>query len=225
MKNLITIDGPSGVGKGTLAIALAEKLKWHYLNSGSLYRIIAYLSEKNNIDISDITTLVNLVKNLEIRFEIDNRYLKIIHHNNDIYKLLQSENCAERASEIALIKEIRMALTKTQRSFHKNPGLIAEGRDMGSVIFIEAELKFFLEASNLIRAERRHKQLKQKGINVSLTQLIRKLDQRDERDSTRNISPLVIPKGAVVINTDGLNIDEVFNKASKSINKILKTKI
>ena len=225
MKNLITIDGPSGVGKGTLAIALAEILQWYYLNSGSLYRIIAYLSEKNNIDISDITTLVNLVKNLEIRFEIDNRYLKIIHHNNDIYKLLQSENCAERASEIALIKEIRMALTKTQRSFHKNPGLIAEGRDMGSVIFIEAELKFFLEASNLIRAERRHKQLKQKGINVSLTQLIRKLDQRDERDSTRNISPLVIPKGAVVINTDVLNIDEVFDKVSKSINKILKTKI
>jgi len=225
LKNLITIDGPSGVGKGTLAIALAEILQWHYLNSGSLYRIIAYLSEKNNIDISDITTLVNLVKNLEIRFEIDNRYLKIIHHNNDIYKLLQSENCAERASEIALIKEIRMALIKTQRSFYKNPGLIAEGRDMGSVIFTEAELKFFLKASNHIRAERRHKQLKQKGINVSLTQLIHKLDQRDERDLNRSVSPLVIPEGAVVINTDVLNIDEVFDKVSKSINKILKTKI
>ena len=225
MKNLITIDGPSGVGKGTLAIALAEILQWHYLNSGSLYRIIAYLSEKNNIDISDITTLVNLVKNLEIRFEINNRYLKIIHHNNDIYNLLQSENCAERASEIALIKEIRMALIKTQRSFYKNPGLIAEGRDMGSVIFTEAELKFFLKASNHIRAERRHKQLKQKGINVSLTQLIHKLDQRDERDLNRSVSPLVIPEGAVVINTDVLNIDEVFDKVSKSINKILKTKI
>jgi cytidylate kinase len=225
LKNLITIDGPSGVGKGTLAIALAEKLQWHYLNSGSLYRIIAYLSEKNNIDISDKTTLVNLVKNLEIRFEIDNRCLKVIHNNNDIYKLLQSEDCAKRASEIALVKELRMALIKIQRSFYKNPGLIAEGRDMGSVIFIEAELKFFLRASALIRSERRHKQLKQKGINVSLTQLIHKLDQRDERDSTRNISPLVIPKGAVVINTDGLNIDEVFDKASRSINKILKIKI
>ena len=146
MNNLITIDGPSGVGKGTLAMALALKLQWHYLNSGSLYRILAYLSEKNNIGISDVTALVNLVKNLEIRFEIDNRCLKIIHQNNDIYKLLQSENCAERASEIALIKEIRMALTKTQRSFHKNPGLIAEGRDMGSVIFIEAELKFFFRS-------------------------------------------------------------------------------
>ena len=225
MKNLITIDGPSGVGKGTLAIALAEILQWHYLNSGSLYRIIAYLSEKNNIDISDITTLVNLVKNLEIRFEINNRYLKIIHHNNDIYNLLQSENCAERASEIALIKEIRMALIKTQRSFYKNPGLIAEGRDMGSVIFTEAELKFFLKASNHIRAERRHKQLKQKGINVSLTQLIHKLDQRDERDSNRSVSPLVVPEGAVIINTDGLDINEVINTASKSIEKILKIKI
>jgi cytidylate kinase len=225
LKNLITIDGPSGVGKGTLAIALAEKLQWHYLNSGSLYRIIAYLSEKNNIDLSDITTLVNLVKNLEIRFEIDNRCLKVIHNNNDIYKLLQSEDCAKLASEIALVKELRMALTKTQRSFYKNPGLIAEGRDMGSIIFVEAELKFFLKASALIRAERRHKQLKQKGINVSLTHLIHKLDQRDERDSTRNISPLVIPKGAVVINTDKLNIDEVFDKASRSINKTLKIKI
>ena len=225
MKNLITIDGPSGVGKGTLAIALAEILQWHYLNSGSLYRIIAYLSEKNNIDISDITTLVNLVKYLEIRFEINNRYLKIIHHNNDIYNLLQSENCAERASEIALIKEIRMALIKTQRSFYKNPGLIAEGRDMGSVIFTEAELKFFLKASTRIRAERRHKQLKQKGINVSLTQLIHKLDQRDERDSNRSVSPLVVPEGAVIINTDGLDINEVINTASKSIEKILKIKI
>ena len=225
MNNLITIDGPSGVGKGTLAMALALKLQWHYLNSGSLYRILAYLSEKNNIGISDVTALVNLVKNLEIRFEIDNRCLKIIHQNNDIYKLLQSEECAKRASEIALIKELRLALIKTQRSFYKNPGLIAEGRDMGSVIFTEAELKFFLKASNHIRAERRHKQLKQKGINVSLTQLIHKLDQRDERDLNRSVSPLVIPEGAVVINTDVLNIDEVFDKVSKSINKILKTKI
>ena len=225
MNNLITIDGPSGVGKGTLAMALALKLQWHYLNSGSLYRILAYLSEKNNIGISDVTALVNLVKNLEIRFEIDNRCLKIIHQNNDIYKLLQSEECAKRASEIALIKELRLALIKTQRSFYKNPGLIAEGRDMGSVIFTEAELKFFLTANTYIRAERRHKQLKQKGINVSLTQLIHKLDQRDERDLNRSVSPLVIPEGAVVINTDVLNIDEVFDKVSKSINKILKTKI
>ena len=118
-----------------------------------------------------------------------------------------------------------MALIKTQRSFYKNPGLIAEGRDMGSVIFTEAELKFFLKASSHIRAERRHKQLKQKGINVSLTQLIHKLDQRDERDLNRSVSPLVIPEGAVIINTDRLNINEVIDTASKSINKILKIKI
>jgi len=225
LKNIITIDGPSGVGKGTLAMALAEKLEWHYLNSGSLYRILAYLSEKNNIDISDATALVNLVNNLEISFEIDNGCLKIILNNTDIHELIQNEECAKKASKIALIKELRMALIKTQRSFYKSPGLIAEGRDMGSVIFTEAELKFFLKASNHIRAERRHKQLKQKGINVSLTQLIHKLDQRDERDLNRSISPLVIPEGAVIINTDGLDINEVINTASKSIEKILKIKI
>ena len=225
MKNIITIDGPSGVGKGTLAMALAEKLQWHYLNSGSLYRTLAYLSEKNNIGISDVTALVNLVNNLEIWFEIDNGRLKVFNNNSDIHELIQNEDCAKKASRIALIKELRMALIKIQRSFYKNPGLIAEGRDMGSVIFTEAELKFFLKASTYIRAERRHKQLKQKGINVSLTQLIHKLDQRDERDLNRSISPLVIPEGAVIINTDGLDINEVIDTASKSIDKILKIKI
>jgi cytidylate kinase len=225
LKNIITIDGPGGVGKGTLAMALAEKLQWHYLNSGSLYRILAYLSEKNNIGVSDVTALVNLVNNLEIWFEIDNGRLKIFHNNKDIHELIQNEDCAKRASRIALIKELRMALIKIQRSFYKNPGLIAEGRDMGSVIFTEAALKFFLKASNHIRAERRHKQLKQKGINVSLTQLIHKLDQRDERDLNRSVSPLVIPEGAVIINTDGLDINEVIDAASKRINKILNIKI
>ena len=225
MKNIITIDGPSGVGKGTLAMALAEKLQWHYLNSGSLYRILAYLSEKNNIGISDVTALVNVVNNLEIRFEIDNGCLKIILNNTDIHELIQNEDCAKKASKIALIQEIRMALIKTQRNFYKNPGLIAEGRDMGSVIFTNADLKFFLKASTHIRAERRHKQLKQKGINVSLMQLIHKLDQRDERDSNRSVSPLIVPEGAVIINTDGLDINEVIDTASKSIDMILKIQI
>ena len=225
MKNIITIDGPSGVGKGTLAMALAEKLQWHYLNSGSLYRILAYLSEKNNIGISDVTALVNLVNNLEIWFEIDNGRLKIFNNNSDIHELIQNEDCAKKASKIALIKELRIALIKTQRSFYKNPGLIAEGRDMGSVIFKEAKLKFFLKASAHVRAKRRHKQLKEKGINVSLTQLIHKLDQRDKRDLNRSVSPLVIPEGAVIINTNELDINEVIDTASKSIDKILKIKI
>ena len=225
MKNIITIDGPSGVGKGTLAMALAEKLEWHYLNSGSLYRTLAYLSEKDNIKASNITALINLVKKLKIQFEIDNGCLKVFHNNNDIYKIIQDEDCAKQASQIAIIKELRKTLIHTQRSYYKDPGLIAEGRDMGSVIFKKAELKFFLTASNHTRAERRHKQLKKKGINVSLTQLIRKLDQRDKRDSNRNVSPLIIPEGAVIINTDGLDINEVIDTASKNIDKILKIKI
>ena len=225
MKNIITIDGLSGVGKGTLGIALAEKLQWHYLNSGSLYRIIAYLSKKNNIGASNVTALVSLANNLEIWFEIDNGYLKIFHNNNDIYELIQNEDCAKRASKIALIEELRLVLIKIQRSFYKNPGLIAEGRDMGSVIFKEAKLKFFLKASAHVRAKRRHKQLKEKGINVSLTQLIHKLDQRDKRDLNRSVSPLVIPEGAVIINTNELDINEVIDTASKSIDKILKIKI
>ena len=157
-------------------------MHWNYLNSGSLYRILAYLSGQQKIEDSNIEALVNLTKNLSVDFEINNDELIVILDDKNISNLIQTEGCAKKASIIASNNAVRKSLIKTQRIFYKEPGLVAEGRDMGSVIFQQAKFKFFLQASNKIRAERRHKQLKQKGINVSLSRLISDLDRRDKRD-------------------------------------------
>ena len=224
MDNIITIDGPSGVGKGTLAMSLATKLKWNYLNSGSLYRMLAYLSDQQNIEHSNTKNLVKLTSNLSIDFKIINKELVVILNNKNISDYIQTEECAKRASIIASNNAIRKSLIETQRLFYKKPGLVAEGRDMGSVIFKQAKYKYFLQASAKIRAERRHKQLKQKGINVSLSRLISELDQRDNRDLSRKSSPLVIPKGAVVINTDKLTVDETMSQVTKHCKELLEAK-
>ena len=224
MDDIITIDGPSGVGKGTLAMSLAKKLKWNYLNSGSLYRIIAYLSDQQNIEHSNTKHLVKLTNALSIDFKIINKELVVMLNNKNISDYIQTEECAKRASIIASNNAIRKSLIETQRLFYKKPGLVAEGRDMGSVIFKQAKYKYFLQASAKIRAERRHKQLKQKGINVSLSRLINELDQRDNRDLSRENSPLVIPKGAVVINTDELTVDEVVNQVTKHCKQLFEVK-
>ena len=224
ISNIITIDGPSGVGKGTLAISLAKKLKWNYLNSGALYRILAYVSNKKNIADSDTVSLAKLANNLDIEFEIDKSELVVVLDNQNISDLIQTEDCAKKASIIASNKIVRKSLVKTQRLFYKLPGLVAEGRDMGSVIFRKAKYKFFLQASKKIRAERRYKQLKQKGINVSLSRLMDELSNRDKRDLSRKSSPLIIPKGAVVIDTDGLSIDEVIYQVTEHSKQLFESK-
>ena len=224
MDNIITIDGPSGVGKGTLAMSLAMKLKWNYLNSGSHYRILAYLSDQQKIEHSNTKDLVKLTKNLCIEFKIIKKELVVTSDNRNITDCIQTEECAKRASIIASNSTVRESLIKTQRLFYKKPGLVAEGRDMGSVIFQKAKYKYFLQASSKIRAKRRYKQLKQKGINVSLTRLISELNQRDNRDLSRLSSPLIIPEGAMVINTDELAIDEVMNQVIKHCKELLEAK-
>jgi len=216
---IITIDGPSGVGKGTLALSLANHLSLNYLNSGSIYRTVAYLSEIENINTDNIKEIISLISILNIRFITDNKEFKIICNNKDITEAINNEKCATRASIISSNIDVRKSLIGLQRSFYKEPGLIAEGRDMGSVIFKNSQIKIFLTASNEIKAQRRHKQLKQKGINVSLPHLIEVLDNRDSRDVSRKISPLVIPTDAYIIDTDKLTINEVFDKTLKYINK------
>ena len=216
---LITIDGPSGVGKGTLALLLANYFKLNYLNSGSIYRAIAYFSEINNIEVSDTEDIISLITTLQIQFPIENNNYRIICNKKDITNDINNENCATRASIISSNTYVRKSLVSLQRSFFQEPGLVAEGRDMGSVIFKNSKIKIFLTASNIIKAQRRHKQLKQKGINVSLPHLIEELDSRDRRDVSRKISPLVIPNDAYVIDTDKLTINEVFDKTLKYINK------
>lgn len=216
---LITIDGPSGVGKGTLALLLANYFKLNYLNSGSIYRAIAYLSEINNIEVSDTEDIISLITTLQIQFPIEKNNYRIICNKKDITNDINNENCATRASIISSNTYVRKSLVSLQRSFFQEPGLVAEGRDMGSVIFKNSKIKIFLTASNIIKAQRRHKQLKQKGINVSLPHLIEELDNRDSRDVSRKISPLVIPSDAYIIDTDKLTINEVFDKTLKYINK------
>ena len=217
---IITIDGPSGVGKGTLALHLVEILQLNYLNSGSIYRSIAYIAEKNSIDLYDTEKLINIGESIIFKVNPDNHDVDIIYDDKVINNRIFNEETAKIASEISSNKGLRLSLVSMQRSFAKEPGLIAEGRDMGSVIFPNADIKFFLTANNKTKAKRRLKQLKEKGINVSLTQLIDELNARDKRDLTREASPLIVPDDALVIKTDNKSIKDVQKEAIEHIKKV-----
>lgn len=214
---IITIDGPSGVGKGTLALNLVEELKLNYLNSGSIYRSIAYIAEINSIDLNNTKELINIGSSIIFNIKPNSHKVDIIYENKKINNLIYNEEIAKIASKISSNKTLRLSLVSIQRSFAKEPGLIAEGRDMGSVIFPNAEVKFFLTANNETKAKRRLNQLKEKGINVSLTQLIDELNERDKRDLNRKASPLIIPDDALVIETDNKSIKDVQEEAIKRI--------
>ena len=217
---IITIDGPSGVGKGTLALHLVEILQLNYLNSGSIYRSIAYIAEKNSIDLNDTEKLINIGESIIFKVNPDNHDVDIIYDDKVINNRIFNEETAKIASEISSNKGLRLSLVSMQRSFAKEPGLIAEGRDMGSVIFPNAKIKFFLTANNETKAKRRLKQLKEKGINVSLSQLIDELNVRDKRDLTREASPLIVPDDALVIKTDSKSIKDVQKEAIEHIKKV-----
>ena len=214
---IITIDGPSGVGKGTLALNLVQELKLNYLNSGSIYRSIAYIAEINSIDLNNTKELINIGSSIIFNIKPNTHKVDIIYENKTINNLIFNEETAKIASKISSNKTLRLSLVSIQRSFAKEPGLIAEGRDMGSVIFPNAEVKFFLTANNETKAKRRLNQLKEKGINVSLTQLIDELNERDKRDLNRKASPLIIPDDALVIETDNKSIKDVQEEAIKYI--------
>ncbi len=207
MPNVITVDGPSGVGKGTISEYLSEELKWNYLNSGALYRAIAWVVRNDSIDLKDTAGLESASK--DIHFSLKNKKLLIKFEGMEIGSLIYNEEIAKIASKVSSNPKVRRSIVNIQRLFKKEPGLVAEGRDMGSVIFPESELKIFLTASIETRAGRRYKQLKDREFNVSLPALIKDLSARDDRDKGREISPLVIPDGAFVIETDDLTIIEV----------------
>ena len=223
MTNVITIDGPSGVGKGTISEYLSDQLKWNYLNSGALYRAIAWVARNDLINLNDAKGLEKASKN--IIFSLENKKLKIQYRNRDIGSLIYDEEVAKIASKVSSKPKVRESIINIQRSFKKPPGLVAEGRDMGSVIFPESQLKIFLTASIETRAQRRFKQLKDREFNVSLPALIKDLDARDRRDKERVNSPLVIPKGALVIETDNLTVIEVKNTVNEKVNKTYGTNI
>lgn len=210
---VITLDGPSGTGKGTLCHLLAEHLGWHFLDSGAIYRVLAYASRKEGIQFHQIDKLVERAHALNLRFAIsDERNSVVLLDEIDITEDIRAEQCGQDASLIAALPEIREALLARQRAFAVMPGLVTDGRDMGTVVFPDAVLKIFLYASPEARAERRYLQLKKKGIDARLTQVVEELAERDARDTARTHSPLKPALDAVQVDTTGLTVVQVFNK-------------
>jgi CMP/dCMP kinase len=219
---VITIDGPSGSGKGTIARLVAHSLKWHYLESGALYRVLAFVSVRSNIPMDEMDKLVALAKELPVTFEC-NDFNKIYWSTQNITDEIHTEHCGNLASKIAAIPEVRAALLSRQRFFCSMPGLVTDGRDMGTVVFPEAELKFFIVADRGERAKRRYRQLKQKGINVSLESVLNELTERDFRDEHRVASPLKAAQDAILIDSTELNIGQTFEQIMIWVRKAFKT--
>lgn len=207
---VLTIDGPSGAGKGTVSRIVARRLGWHYLDSGALYRAVGVAASWADIDTSDASALVRCTFDTHVRFvEVDDGGLRVIVNETDATDELRLETTGALASAIAAIPEVRAALKERQRAFRVLPGLVADGRDMGTVIFPDAPFKVFLTASAEERAERRHNQLKDKGVSVNFDDLLREIMARDARDAQRTVAPLKPADDAVVIDTSGIGIDEV----------------
>lgn len=201
---VIAIDGPTASGKGTVASLVAEKLGFHYLDSGTLYRLVAFASEKQGVDVKNGPELGGVVPKLLISFKNSQTLL----NGEDVTEAIRTETIGLRASALAVHPEVRSALVGLQRSFRQSPGLVADGRDMASAIFPDAVLKVFLTATASARAERRYKQLMAKGISAKLTDLLQNLQERDARDSSRGAAPLLIVDGAKVLETSDLSIDQ-----------------
>jgi len=202
---VITIDGPAGSGKGTIASLVAQQLGWHTLDSGALYRLTALAALQQNIASNNEVALSQIAKNLDVVFDTGEIYLA----GNCVSLAIRDEDCGNLASKIAAISSVRSALLQRQRDFQQAPGLIADGRDMGTVVFPHAVIKIFLTASAEERAKRRLNQLKQNKINASLTRLIKEIEARDARDINRQSSPLKAADDAVVIDSSFMTITEV----------------
>ena len=221
VKNIITIDGPSGVGKGTLAFSLAERLGWNVLDSGLLYRLVGYLSFKDGLETAQ--EIVKFLENSKIKLitNLSESICEIELNDKILGKELRNENIASRASELAKEAEIRNAIIKIQRdAYAPEKGLIADGRDMGTIIFPEAALKVFLQASPEVRAERRANQLKEKGMSVIMHDLLEQIQHRDEEDIKRKISPLKPADDSLVIDTSNLSIEEVEKRVMENFREL-----
>ncbi len=219
---VVTIDGPSGTGKGTISLRLAEQLGWNFLDSGALYRVLAHAALQEHISLDDESALAERAARLKIDFSPaptvpgENR---VVLDDADVTQAIRTEECAAAASQVAALPRVRQALLSLQRGFRKAPGLVADGRDMGTVVFPDAGLKIFLCASPEERAERRYKQLKQKGVSVNVPQLLRDIAERDARDSQRAASPLKPASDASIIDTTGVGIEAVFDCVMRLVNE------
>ena len=205
---IIAIDGPSASGKGTVAQRVAEKLRFHYLDSGALYRLVALAAMRSGVDLTDETALADIAGHLDAVFA----GVKIRLKGEDVADAIRAEACSNGASRIAAYPEVRKALLQRQRVFRQFPGLVADGRDMGSVVFPDAILKIFLTASTETRAQRRYKQLMEKGIDANIATLLQDIRERDARDSNRSVAPLQQGADASLLDTTLLNITQAVDE-------------
>ncbi len=211
---VITVDGPSGVGKGTISHLLASHFGFHFLDSGALYRLTALAALNHGVDFSDEEAVAAIAANLDVAFLPDDAGgVKVMLENQDVSTDIRSETAGNNASKVAVLPAVRAALLQRQRDFAKAPGLIADGRDMGTTVFPQASVKLFLTASAEVRAERRYKQLIEKGLSANLRGLVEEIQQRDERDRSRSASPLRPADDAVTLDTSSKSIEEVFAEA------------
>ena len=213
MGTIITVDGPSGAGKGTLCYALAEKLGYVLLDSGAIYRVTALAALQRKTDLTNESALAELARHLDIQFIPQNGEVNILLAGMNVSHLIRTQEVADAASKVAVFPEVRSALLQLQQDFVKNDGLIADGRDMGTVVFPNAQVKLFLDASAEERAKRRYKQLQNKGINGNFEQILAEIKERDFRDRNREVAPLKPADDALLLDSTTLSIGEVIDQA------------
>jgi cytidylate kinase len=217
MTKIITIDGPSGSGKGTISQRVANHLGWHFLDSGAIYRLLGLAVSSKGIAFDDVERITEIAKMMSVQFKGD----RVLLDGDDVTDTIRTETAGNNASKVAAIPQVRAALLQWQRNYAEPPGLVADGRDMGSVVFPEADLKIFLTASAEERAKRRYKQLKEKGLDVNVHGLTVEIEERDQRDMNRSVAPLVPAEGALELDSTSLSIDEVLNLVLQEAEKKL----
>jgi len=206
---IITIDGPSGAGKGTIARLLADKLGWPLLDSGAIYRVLALAAIHHHVELDNEEALTPLAGHLDVRFTSENAMIKVVLEGEDVSREIRSEKIGNAASKVAAFPRVREALLRRQRAFQTPDGLIADGRDMGTIVFPNAPIKIFLTASAQERAQRRFAQLQENGFDANIQSLLSEINERDERDRNRVVAPLVPADDALVVDSTGLTIEEV----------------
>ncbi|MCF1459272.1 MAG: (d)CMP kinase [Shewanella sp.] len=216
---VVTIDGPSGAGKGTISQLLAQRLGWQLLDSGAIYRVLALAATHHNVELDNEEAITLLAAHLDVQFMTvaDSQGVKVVLEGEDVTSDIRTQECSNAASKIAAFPRVREALLRRQRAFKEAPGLVADGRDMGTVVFPDAQVKLFLTASAEERAHRRHDQLQDKGFDVSIDRLLTEIKERDNRDMNRAVAPLVPAEDALVIDTTGVGIEEVLDRVLKHL--------